>query len=626
MTIAPLKDDNHSTQASIEDEEAETVEYELEDESQAQEVDEDESYDNQDENETEDKSKIYPNLSIAELSKIAKTLLKIKDIPNMLRKFEELDTVVKVKELRAEEEAKKLYIQKLGTSADFKYRPTNELKNYHKIYNHYKNLKDQHQKIKDKRQKQALQKKDELLKQINDLIKLNFDYNKIKDLLKEWRAITDIPDSERPKQANMYREVIQNFKMLNQINLQFLRLDQDKNLEKKKDICKRAETLVNHENPYQAYKQFYELLEEFKATGHVPLKNRDEIWERLKLIRSKIRKKRDESIKKYKETLQANLKLKEKICERLKPFMNFDSKNLKDWYNATDQIKKIQKEWHAVGHIPKDSIDTMKQKYHDYLDGFYNNKQQFFKDVDEIKNKNFQLKLEIYNQIQAFKDAKDLNKSREKIIDLQKEWYKIGAIPDTKQDLTKNFKQTCDEFFNKVREYYKERQNILQAVLKSKHDIITNLDNLKLDKNNFEQRIEEEVNKFIENCDDIPTKSMKPLVKQFVDKIEQLADKCKLIISKKKQIALNSHVQIRACVPSLNMSLVRERSKLFKQISTLIYEAKVLENNLGFFQTTSAKKGFNKEIVKFKNKLDDIKKQLREKQEKLAIYKKYLEN
>lgn len=636
MNTVSLEDKNELLETSLEEAKSDG-EIPLEDDLQAEnetepildEQAQDDEYQEheQEEDAEKDEQQIdYTALSLTELTKVAKNVLKLDDIPKMLGQFAQIDKVAKELERKEEAEDKKLYIQKLGTSANFEYKPSNEVKSYNKVYESYRSIKNDHQKAIAKRQKEALGQKNEILKELNDLININFDYNKIRQLLKEWKAITDIPPAEERKQRDIYSELIQRFNFQNQVNLKFLRLEEDKNLERKKNICKKAEALIEYKDPYQAYKEFQEILEEFKEVGPVPLKNKDEIWETLSGIRNQIRKNRNEAVKKHREVLKANLLVKEKILERLKPFSTFESKNLKEWYKATDQIKQIQKEWYAVGHIPKTAIQATKQKYREYADGFYERKKQFFKDVDDIKRKNLELKTKIYNQIQAVKNTKDLQKGGEKIVELQKEWYKIGAVPEKDQEIEKNFKTVCDTFFNNRREYYKERNTNIKLILKTKQTFIDNLDDLELSRANFESRIEEEIDKFIEDINDLPVKSAKEIIKKFVAKIGVLAAKCKFDQTKIKQITFSSHVIIISSIPNLNISAVRERNKLFKQVNTLIYEAQVLENNLSFFKTSNSKKGLNQEVVKFRKKLESIRRNLNDKQTKLATYRRYLKS
>ncbi len=568
----------------------------------------------------------YNLLSKSELLELAKKTLKEKKlpIPKMITRFniwkKRIESISK-----SEKEASKIaYAEKLGSEIGFSYKQSQEILDFERLYVHFEKIKTAYETKVAHEQKKNSKEKEAILDTINKLIETTFDVPEIKRLQYEWKAIRNIAREEVPRHQEAFRKMIFNYKRQSKIQYDFARLEQDKNLTLKQELCTKIEALLELSDSYKAYKTFNQLFDEFKRVGPVPFRQKDAIWERLKTARNQIFKKREEDAKIYKESLKANMLLKQNICLDLEKFTSFESSNLKEWYEATSQIKNIEQEWHSIGHIPRENMAFMNKHYKSLLDKFYENRRTFFKKFDDIKKNNLDLKVKLCEKAESLIDNNDWSKTSNILIKLQKEWYAIGPVPTEEQKITKRFKKACDAFFTNKRNYIKEKSNIAKNQIKEKEGVIDNIVNIEGNVKIFKTEIESKIKTFVENSQELPQREAKELAKKFIEESGKVIDQLEITSIKKKQLRTTIYAQLYCQIESLRTILERDRYKLTKQIDQLNYEAEVLENNLSFFDQASKVKGFNSEIEKFQNKLLTIKKELEIKNNRLKIIRKYI--
>ncbi|MDB5274554.1 MAG: hypothetical protein JWO58_2921, partial [Chitinophagaceae bacterium] len=100
---------------------------------------------------------------------------------------------------------------------------------------------------------------------------------------------------------------------------------------------------------------------------------------------------------------------------------------------------------------------------------FFQNKNTFFKTLDEKRKDNLTQKLSLCEQAEALKDSDDFQKASVTLIRLQKEWTKVGQVPiKHKESIYKRFKEACDHFFNRQRDKQAESEKHLEDNAKKK--------------------------------------------------------------------------------------------------------------------------------------------------------------
>ena len=214
-----------------------------------------------------------------------------------------------------------------------------------------------------------LKKKLKLMDEINKLKVFNTDdirvWNlKSKEVLSlkdKWNGIGGVPKSSS---KNLSKEFWNAFKeFYNQKSLFFKKIDESykKNLNDKKDLIDKVNSIKDSVEWQKTSKEIQGLQNEWKKIGKVPIKYKDSIYKEFKeacdFFYDKKRSEDTESIKIYEE----NLKLKENICDKilsLSSSKNFDQ----------DEFFKLQVKFLEVGHVPKENIDSIKEKYKKSID------------------------------------------------------------------------------------------------------------------------------------------------------------------------------------------------------------------------------------------------------------------
>jgi len=214
-----------------------------------------------------------------------------------------------------------------------------------------------------------LKKKLKLMDEINKLKVFNTDdirvWNlKSKEVLSlkdKWNGIGGVPKSSS---KNLSKEFWNAFKeFYNQKSLFFKKIDESykKNLNDKKDLIEKVNAIKDNVEWQKTSEEIQSLQKKWKKIGKVPIKYKDSIYKEFKeacdFFYDKKRSEDTESIKIYEE----NLKLKENICDKilsLSSSKNFDQ----------DEFFKLQVKFLEVGHVPKENIDSIKEKYKKSID------------------------------------------------------------------------------------------------------------------------------------------------------------------------------------------------------------------------------------------------------------------
>ena len=265
-----------------------------------------------------------------------------------------------------------------------------------------------------------LKKKLKLLDEINNLKVFNSDdirsWNlKSKEVLSlkdKWNGIGGVPKSSS---RNVSKEFWNAFKeFYNQKSIFFKKIDESykMNLNDKKDLIDKVNSIKDSVEWEKTSKEIQGLQKEWKKIGKVPLKYKDSIYKEFKeacdFFYDKKRREDTESIKIYEE----NLKLKENICDKilsLSSSKNFDQ----------DEFFKLQVKFLEVGHVPKENIDFIKEKYKKSIDAIikksskYMNKDDFdkFKFIIELNS----LAKNPYSKNKIIKKKSDIIKKINKI-------------------------------------------------------------------------------------------------------------------------------------------------------------------------------------------------------------------
>ena len=141
----------------------------------------------------------------------------------------------------------------------------------------------------------------------------------------------------------------------------------NENLEKKKQMCERAEALKDSQDWKNTADILTKLQKEWKEIGPVAKKYSDPIWKRFVSACDYFFEQKSKAEAVNRSAEQENLEKKKAIIEQL----NAIDKEETPSENSRDIIRELMKEWNAIGHVPFKEKDRTYKQYRAVVDSLF---------------------------------------------------------------------------------------------------------------------------------------------------------------------------------------------------------------------------------------------------------------
>lgn len=373
------------------------------------------------------------------------------------------------------------YLQGGGTRENYTPAPDPLVEKFNTVFETYKKNKIKFNELQEIVKLRNLDAKKAILEELKELINseetLKKTYDQFKDLQVKWKEIGLVPSTEINNLWQNYHFLVEKFFDKVKISKELRDLDLKKNLERKIELCEKAEELLIEPSVVKSFQQLQKYHEEWKEIGPVPQDKRDEIWERFKTTTDKINERRREHYTSLSKDQDTNLLAKTALCEKAEQLASMEIDNLKDWQDRTREVNELFKVWKTIGPAPKKENDEVWEKFKTYLNAFFANKKEFFSKIKQEQLNNFNIKLDIVKQAEALKDSTDWRKTSQELINLQKEWKNIGPVPRKHSDkIWRRFRAACDEFFNNKSKFFSTMVESEKENLDKKLDLIRRIE------------------------------------------------------------------------------------------------------------------------------------------------------
>ena len=292
-----------------------------------------------------------------------------------------------------------------------------------------------------------LEKKSKLLDEINKIKKFKSDKfkewnNKTKEVLSlkdKWNSIGGVPKSST---RNISKEFWNSFKEFFSNKSKFFKKIDDSfkaNLDLKKALVDKVNELKSSDDWENTSKEIQSLQQEWKKIGKVPMKEKDSIFKEFKdacdFFYERMRVEDKDTIKMYEDNLEKKLSTCEAI-EKLLDNKEFDQ----------DEFFKLQVKFLEIGHVPKDKVETVKEK--------------FKKTIDVVVDKSSSLMNK--DDFDKFKFIIELNS-------LAKNPYSKNKIIKKKSDLIKKINAIQSEIKNLKNNIYYLKESVAAENLKKEY-------------------------------------------------------------------------------------------------------------------------------------------------------------
>ncbi len=464
-----------------------------------------------------------------------------------------------------------------------------------------------------------LRRKVELIEKLRELVDSpdqSNQFDAFKELQKEWRSIGPVPATQARTVWANYHALEDRFYDNQSIYFELKELDRRKNLEAKIDLCVRAEKLANVEIIKDAIRELNELHHEFKHIGPVPKEDKEAIWQRFKAASDAVYARRDSYLQNLQQELHKNLDEKVKLGEEAQAFQTFQTDRIKEWNEKTKEILDLQKRWEAIGGLPRSKAKEVNKKFWSAFKTFFNNKNTFFKKLDEEREQNLQMKNDLVKKALELKDSSDWEKTSNELKSLQQKWKDVGPVPEKHRErVFKEFKDACDYFFaqrrgqqGKVEQEQIDNLNVKTAVCEE------------LERRTQEGSASVEVLKDLQdkynNTGFVPKKDIVTIrnryheaVEKFVASIKDLSD------DDKSRVLLENQLSDLKKDPMGDRKIYQKEQAIRKKIQKVENDIALWRNNLEFFgrskNAENVREEFNEKIREATSQLQQLKQQLK---------------
>lgn len=569
--------------------------------------------------EEEHKHVDYSNFTKAQFVALIKDLTKDTNhtkVETILKEIKPLYDEIRDKERSA---ALQKFTQGGGTADDFEYKGDDHDITFDANYKLIRDRKAQFIRQQEEQKIENLRKKQELIERLRVLMESQdnaHQFEAFKELQREWRSIGAVPGAQAKTLWANYHALVDRFYDNQSIYFELKELDRKKNLESKLELCARAERLAGVEIIKDAIRELNELHHEFKHIGPVPQEDKETIWQKFKAASDAVYARRDVYLQKLQHDLNANMDLKFKLGDEALAYATYQTDRIKEWNEKTKEILDLQKRWEAVGGLPRAKAKEINKKFWSAFKSFFNNKNIFFKKLDEERDNNLQLKNELVKKALELKESQDWEKTSNELKNLQQKWKDVGPVPEKfREKVFKEFKDACDYFFaqrrgqqGKVEQEQIDNLNIKTAICEELEKHIAEgsatVDLL--------HDLQERYNSigFVPRKDITAIKNRyQDAVHKFVDAIPNLSD------DDKSRVLLENQLSDLRKDPMADRKIFQKELAIRKKISKVENDIALWRNNLEFFgKSQNAEKvrdEFNDKIKTASDHLHQLKQQLK---------------
>ena len=472
------------------------------------------------------------------------------------------------------------------------------------LYNAYRKERAEYNREQEKEREHNLELKEAVIRDLKALLEkqedVNMTFPEFREIQNRWRAVGPVPVQSFRDLNDTYQLYVEQFYDMVKINRELRDLDFKKNLEVKTGFCEQAEKLAENENVVEAFKELQKLHEQWKEYGPVAKEFRESIWDRFKAATSVINKKYQAHFEGLKEQHAENLAAKTGLCEKVEEIASKENISASEWNVLSKQIEEIQKEWKTIGFATKKENQKIYDRFRAACDKFFGRKREFYAGYKENINANLEKKIALCEEAEALKSSTEWKKTAAKLIELQKQWKEIGAVPRKKSEqLWKRFRAACDEFFNE-RDKNAKPENDFYGNLKAKQRLVEEIGTYVL--SGDEDADTEAMNAFMQRWQEIgfvPFKEKDAIAGKYKEAIQS---KFGELVSKSRKSGRYSRTP-----KSEKERLVQKYLKKEQDITTY-------ENNIGFFAMS---KNSEPLIKQMQERIDQAKKELKELEEQI---------
>jgi hypothetical protein len=245
-----------------------------------------------------------------------------------------------------------------------------------------------------------------------------------------------------------------------------------KNLAHKQYLLSQLRQLVESAETKDSSVRIKALQNDWKATGAVPQKDAQEIWNSYHALLDIYYNNRGLFFEMKELDRRRNLEAKEALIQRADALANQPSIN-----KALQELRQLHEEWKHIGPVANEQRDAIWNRFLQASEKVHDRKKEFLNVRSTQENANLTRKTALLEQIRPFAEfqTERVNEWRAKTDELQKlkeEWDAAGLVPrDKAEQLNKQFWSAYKGFFQRKNQFFKSLDEEKNANLQRKLDL-----------------------------------------------------------------------------------------------------------------------------------------------------------
>lgn len=533
---------------------------------------------------------------------------------------------------KEKETALAAFVAENGGEEGFEYKYDAETQKMDSLSREIRGLKNSYYQGQEKEKEKNFNVKTALLQRLRTLLEdegnretdasgLKSSWEEFKKIQDEWKQAGNIASPHNGTLWATYNALIDRYFSNRNIYFELKELDRRRNSELKAELCEKVEelgkSLENRPMTREILNEANHIFEDYKHLGPAPKEDQEKLWQRFKEALDVLYNAQRGQFAEQKKSMQENYEQKLKIYEAITPFTTYNSGSIKEWNAKTKEIMAFQDQWVALkGIMPREEGKDLSKKFWAALKTFFNNKGEFFRQLESKREQNLEMKNQLCMEAEAILETGEDNPSTtQKIIELQKKWKGIGQVPEKFKDtIYDRFKKACDAYFDQKRAKNKEVEEEFESNLKKKTDLIERIEAAANNKDESTLNLLSAFKSEWTSIGFVPKKDMQSIQKRYIAAINTYVSAIGQLSSKEKeQAVLESEVELVRDGES-SRNLYRKESDIRRKITQLENDIALWQNNIEFFAKSKTsdrlKAEFERKINSAVSQLNDLKHQL----------------
>jgi hypothetical protein len=253
----------------------------------------------------------------------------------------------------------------------------------------------------------------------------------------------------------------------------------EKNFQAKTDLLNKLRVLVDGEETTLSMAEVKSIQDAWKTIGPVPLAQSKNLWASFNALMDRFYDNRSIYFELKELDRKKNLENKLELCEKAEALHS-----LSDLKEAIRQLNELHDEFKHLGPVPREEQEKVWQRFKGASDVIYDRRKEFFESQKEVVKKNLTEKEALIAVLVGFSEykadrIKDWNTKTKEILEIQKSWEKVGAIPkESGKEINKAFWAAFKQFFHNKNLFFKELDEIRATNLKKAEELIKQAEEL----------------------------------------------------------------------------------------------------------------------------------------------------